>query len=324
MSSAQKKTIDLYQTMMQINASAHLMRAARQVGLLDELEAGQKTIEDICTARFLHRESTQALLDALVAIGIIERYDDDYALSQAARLLSQYDRDLRDEMWDSLPDLIRGKTQRNLRDDRLRMIRDSANQWIHTAAAMQAAEMLDIGGEDGFRGIHLLDLGSGSAVWSCAMAHRDPELKVTAVDFEEAIGASRQTADSIGLGDRFETIAGDPAALDLQPEHYDMVFVGQRLHTMDDDSARRFLARCIEATKPGGTVVVVDLFFGPHRQTLSESIEALKLVLETQGGYIRTLPQAEAMFKDAGLESVQFSFLAASRIHLGLIKGTKA
>src|SRR5690606_20768481 len=117
----------------------------------------------------------------------------------------------------------------------------AATQWVHTPAAMQAAEILDIGGtpttdpeSDGelilsTPPLRILDLGCGSAVWSCAMAFRDPGAAVLAVDEEAALVAARSTARSIQLGERFETLAGQPEEVALPTADFDLVLVAQRL-----------------------------------------------------------------------------------------------
>lgn len=316
--SAQDQTLQQYHQWMTVNATSHLIRSARQVGFLDELRAGQRTLDQLCDARSLRTESAERLLDALVAIGFIEKYGDDYALSRAAFLLCQYDDDLSDRRWEKLTDLVQGKRSRGENDDWQRFDRIAATQWIHTPAAIQAAEILDIGGEGKPQGISILDLGCGSAVWSCAMAHRDPAATITAVDRAAALQAAQTTADSIDLNDRFQTIDSPPMELKLQEAGFDLVLIAQRLSCLSDDEATRWLRKAVAACKPGGQVVVIDLFRGPTKPTLVESIEALTLELETRGGRIRSLEEAQKLLGEAGLEKIQFTFLAASQQNLGM------
>jgi ubiquinone/menaquinone biosynthesis C-methylase UbiE len=323
MPSAQDKTIDLYHTVMQINASAHLLRATREVGIFDELREGQRTLDDICQARYLNEEMTLLLMDSMVALGIIEKYGDDYALSHAARLLCEYDQDFGDSVWAPMVELMRGNAKREDIDDQDRRNRAAATQWVHTPAAIQAAEILDIGGENEPKGIAILDIGCGSAVWSCAMAHRDPESTVQAVDDEMMLDAARHTADSIGLGERFVTVAGDPLHHELENDSADLVLIAHRLFEHDDDQAMDLLRRAIGAAKPGGRVVAIDFFRGPTRPNLTESVEAMRLNLGTVTGRMRTLKEGQQMFRDAGLVNVQFTFLAASRANLGMAVGAK-
>ena len=155
--SAQDQTFEQYQGLMQINAASHLIRVGRQAGLLSALREGQRTLDQLCEQLSLVPESTSLLLDGLVATGIIEKYEDDFALSRAAHLLCQYDQDLGDSQWEQLASQLKNNDRAN-RDDQLRFNYQAATQWIHTPAAMQAAEILDIGGEGEVSGPKILDL----------------------------------------------------------------------------------------------------------------------------------------------------------------------
>lgn len=323
MSEQQAKTIELYGNLMQINASSHLLRAARQTGILEELREGQRSLDELCQARFLHREATELLLDALVVIGVVEKYAEDFAISQAARLLNQYDKDLGDEFWSELPDLLSGKRLRESSDTRALENRDTATQWTQTAAAIQAAEILDIGGESCPPGIHILDIGCGAAVWSSAMAHRDSAAKVVAIDYAESSVAATNTADSIALGERFEFREADLSNLELTDDEFDLVVIARRLHYLSDNDTKTMLRAAAAATKPGGRLVVIDLFRVPSRKTLTETIEALKLELGTAEGSMRTLQQGQEMMAATGMRKVQFTFIAASRAGLGMCVGEK-
>ncbi len=321
--SAQQRTLDQYHELMHINAVSHLIRTARRVGLFDALNEGQRTADQLREELSLRAEPAGLLLDALVASGIIEKYGDDYALSQAARLLCQYDEDLGDRRWERFVDHLLGNQQDDGRDDRQHLEYLAATQWIHTPAAMQAAEILDIGGVGEVAGPSILELGCGSAVWSCAMAHRDPAARVTLVDHAGALAAAMATAQSIGMADRVITIEGDPATAPLPTDEFDIVLIAQRLHASSMADADALLDRAVRASKPGGRVVVIDLFRGPARPTLAESIEALKLELETTAGRMRTVEEVQAQMGRHGLQRVQFTFLAASRINLALAVGRK-
>ncbi len=109
---AARQTLDQYHQWMQINAASHLIRAARTVGLIGQLREGQRTHEQLCQTLSLAAGSSLLLLDALVAIGIVEKYGDDFALSRAGHLLCQYDDDLGDRRWDRLVDRLRGESNR--------------------------------------------------------------------------------------------------------------------------------------------------------------------------------------------------------------------
>ena len=323
MSSAQERILAQYHGLMQVNASSHLLRTARETGLIGELRDGQRTLDQLCEKLSLNERSLVLFLDGLIAIGIVEKYEEDHALSRAGHLLCQYDDDLGDASWQKLSGLVQGKHDRSANDDQKQFNHLAATQWAHTASAIQAAEILDIGGEGEPSGIRILDLGCGSAVWSCAMAYRDPKSTITAVDVPAAIQAARATADSIEMGDRFLTLEGSPEDVEIPSESFDLVILAQRMSCLDQGTANRLLRKAASAAAPSGRVVVVDLFRGPADPSLAESLEALKLDLETRGGYIRSLEGIQQNLVESGLGNVQFTYLAASRINLGMAVGQK-
>ncbi|MEM8666860.1 MAG: class I SAM-dependent methyltransferase [Planctomycetota bacterium] len=321
--SAQDRTLDHYHHLMQINAASHFMRGARELGVFDELRKGQRTLEQLSEALEIPAHPLDLLLDGLIAVGIVEQYEDDYALSRTAHLLCQYDDDLGDHQWQKLVGRVNDTSPRDSHDDQLRHNQVAATQWIHTPAAMQAAEILDIAGEASETPYRVLDLGCGSAVWSCAMAHGNPTVSITCVDQPDALVAAQSTADSIELGDRFTAIAAAPEAAVLPSDEFDLVLIAQRLSALGDDPAMELLKRAIGACRLGGRVAVIDQFGGPAKPSLAETLEAWRLELTTQAGRVRSLEEIQQVLSDLGLRSVQFAFIEASKSNLGMAVGLK-
>ena len=320
---AQDRTLQLYHDLIQTNASSHLVRIARQIGIVDELRQGQRTLRNVCEARQLRPEPTELLLRALVEIGLLESYQEDFALSRAGHLLCQYDQDLGDADWSRLVGQVREPDAGRDLDIQNRYDYQAATQWVHTKAAIQAAEVLDVGGPGEVSGPRILDLGCGSAVWSCAMAHRDPGATVTAVDTAGALQAARSTAGSIGLEDRFTTIEGDPLSTPSPESAFDYVLIAQRLSCLGVDRAGPLLERAVASAARGGRVVVIDFFRGPAKPNLAECIEALRLQLSTPAGRVCSLEEVQSALHQHGLVGVQFAFLSASPLSLGLAVGEK-
>ena len=321
--SAQERTLGLYHQLMQINAASHLIRSLRKLGLVDALREQQCTLEQLCAPKSLDAEIVREILDAAVAIGIVEQYQEDYALSRAAHLLCQYDHDLADSRWERLVGLAQGELSRESHDVRSHQDQLAATQWIHTPAAMEAAEVLDFGGDSSGQKLEILDLGCGSAVWSSAMAYRDPNAHITAVDHEAALEAAVSTAKSIGLEDRFQAVSADPAEVELEHDQYDWVVIAQRLSGIGIEEAESFLARAVKFLKVGGRLAVIDLFDMGGKVTLVDRLESLRLKLETSRGSIISPPQLQSQLASCGLVNCQFALLSKDRAKFGVVVGKK-
>ncbi len=316
--SAQERTLGQYHQFMQINAASHLIRALRQLGLIDALREQQHTLQQLCTPGSLNAELVREILDAAVAIGIVEQYEDDYALSRAAHLLCQYDHDLADQRWERLVSLTRGESKRDAHDDRLHANHLAATQWIHTPAAMEAAEVLDFGGSSAEQSIHVLDLGCGSAVWSCAMAYRDPKVIVTAVDHAESLQAATSTAESSGLGDRFRTVAADPFQADLEASKFHWVVIALQLSSMGRAASEPLLKKAVDCARVGGQVVIIDLVEMGGKPTLNDRMDSLRIKLETRQGAIPTPETLQQQLSAVGLQECQFALLSKGRSKIGV------
>jgi len=325
--SAQDRTLDRYQELMQINAAAHVLRSAREVGIFAELREGQRTIEQLTESLQLQKETLELIIECLLSMNVIERYGDDHALSPVMRLLCEHDADLGDASWTRLASDLKN---RNLASRDVAYLDSiAATQWIHTPAAMQAAEILDIGGADeanilaDAKPLKILDLGCGSAVWSCAMGYHDETAHIVAVDNAAALAAAQNTANAIDLGPRFLPIVGEPASVELPSNEFDIVLIAQRLHSSSPDVAERLLQQAVSTLAPGGQLVIIDLFRGPAKPRLSETIEALRLHIETEQGRMKTIKESQDELEKLGLAAPQFTFIAASRINLGMMVARK-
>lgn len=317
--SAQEVTLDRYQQFMQINAQSHLIRVARESGIINQLRRGQATADQLIERLNLEPRLTQLLLDAMVAMQVFEKYGEDYALAAVTRLLCQYDADLGDDVWQGLVDQLRGRSRgsKNEYFDEL-----TATQWVHTAAAKQAAEILDITGER--KGRNILDLGCGSAVWSAAMAYADPTARVTAIDTPGRVAAAKRTVESIAIQDRYTFVDEEPDQADLMPESFGLALLAGRLSGQDPNRDPETISRIRQCLQVGGECVLIDLFRGPGKPGVNESLEAMRLAAKTPAGHIRDAEEMRNLLLDNGFSACQFAFIAASRQGWGMLLAVKS
>ncbi len=325
--SAQDDMLDRYQALMQVNAQSHLLRTAREVGILDVLQSGQATLEQLVERLGLQSPLAELLLDALVAMKVLEKYREDYALAGVTRLLCQYDADLGDRHWTLWAEQLKGGPRGQTAEY---FDTATATQWVHTGAAKQVAEILDIGGER--KGLKILDYGGGSAVWSAAIAYADPTCTVTVIDMPERLAAARRTIQSIELSERFEfQEASDDeqlgaASVPLPQDHFDLILVAGRVAGLSPEQDAERFRRWQVSLKEGGELVLVDLFRGPNGSSgpnLTESVEAIRIAMGTPAGHIRDAEKVRDLLMESGFSRCQFVFLAASRQGFGMLVSQK-
>lgn len=318
MSDSQKQTIARYQSFTDTIAQATILRTALELKLWDILRSGPKTLVELAEHSGCDLQALDGLVRALVALGVMEQYGDDLALSQAAQLVAGPDADLSQNIWSHLTGFVRSQETALANDAyRRRLI---ARQWTHTAAAMQAAEVLNIGGS--LRGLKVLELGSGAGVWSAAMAYRDSKMHVTAVDQAPYLAHCQATYASIGLDAQWTPVAADYRHWPIPLGQFDLVILPEVLQLESDAAAVILLGRAADALRVGGQVVITESLREADGPTAQLALQALELAVAV-GGLQRSAGQIQQLLRGAGLADAQWGWLTASTQGVGLIVSDK-
>lgn len=320
MNDTQKQTIQRYQGFLEAFALSSSLDVAIRVGLMDTLRDGQKNIHQLAAKCECDPTALESLLQVLVSLGAIEQYRDDFALSPAAQLLVGPDADLGTAVWRELPEFLRGNGDRRI-DREIYRRRLSARQWSHTAAAMQAAEVLDIGG--GLRGLNVLELGSGAGVWSAAMAYRDSKLRVTCIDMASGLAQCQATYASIDLLDQCRFVEDDYRTWSTPLGEFDLVILPEVLQLEDDSAAVILLGRAADALREGGQVAIFEALHESDGPPLQLAIHALEVAVAS-GGQQRSVAQIEGLLRGAGFRHAQWGWLTASNRGIGLVVANKS
>lgn len=323
MSDSQKQTVDRYYAMLQTTAVAHALRTANGIGLIHRLRSGQNDASQLASELQVDDAILASLLQVLVSVGFLEQYGNDFALSQAARLMDGPDREMGHDLFQELPDRMQlSAASRDREADRRRYRqRQNTRQWTHTSAAIQAAEVLDLGGSRS--GLRVLALGPGAGVWIGAMAYRDPTLTAVIVDDRESLDLAEKTFASIDVSGRIESIEADYTHWDVPLQGFDLVLLGEVLQLEDDHGAIMLLGRSADSLRPHGELVLLEPLWEQDGPQLPLAIHSLELATSCQGK-MRTTLQLQGLLRGAGFGEAQWGWLTASHQGLGLVLASKA
>lgn len=173
------------------------------------------------------------------------------------------------------------------------------------------------------RGQCVLDLGAGAAPWSLALAARNPDMHVTAVDVPAVLAVTRHVVATSGYDAQFDYLGGDLFTIDLGRFMYDLAIAGNLCHLFDEATNRRLLKRLFDALRPGGTLAILDALpnerlDGPR----SVVLYALGLLLRTNRGQVYPFSTYVGWLREVGYEvieridlfgSLPFSLITAQR-----------
>lgn len=305
-----------------------------QLNVFSSIAHGSKTVPEIAQAAQASPRAMGMLLDALAAFNVLTKREGRYELTPlAADLLvresSNYmgaslERYPPWEPWNRLTDIIRsGKPQfRVEQQEEAEQFFPSLIQMLHVASretARRAAAILGAGSAQ--RGLRVVDVGCGSAVWSIAIAEADREARVTAQDFPAVFDTTRLYLKQHGVEDRYDFLPGDLKQVDFGRDRFDLALLGNIVHSEGERSARDLFRRLHGGLKRGGRIVIIDMIPNDERTGPPFPILfAVHMLVNTAEGGTYTLAEYRQWLSQAGFSRVETADVGS---HSPLIIGFK-
>lgn len=274
------------------------------------------TLETLSPTLKVNPRGLRLLLDAAVAIGLLTKTNDVYALTPATQAtlvrgaphdLTQaiaYNRDVY-PAWGRLTELVQTglpveKPEIHLGDDPAR---------TRTFALSMHGRAMGIGKAvipalQLPKSAKVLDLAGGPGTYALLMAQSDPTLTCDTYDLPAISAVAKEITASCAA--QITCHAGD-YHLDTYPENtYDVVTLFGCLHQESPEAIVDILKRATRALKSGGTLYVLDLMTGPdHTTPPFSALFAVNMALTTTNGWVFSTTELQAWMTEAGL--VDFS-----------------
>lgn len=288
-------------TMANILQAAAAIKAARQLGVFSELQAGPVDPEWLAQRQGLSPRGTRSLLTALASLGLAELTPDGRYESGVPDLV---------EMTDALTGLER--LDESIRSGRPVVDFDTAEgaerhypQMVSHLARFQseaAARAADHLGHDGMR---ILDVGAGAAQWSLAIVEGCSDCTVTALDLPGVIQTTRAGVEATGHQNSFEYLAGDMFEVDLPPATYDLVILANVCHLFGDTTNRALLRRLIGSIRAGGRLAIIETIPDAELETSPTlALHDLGLVIRTREGKVHPFASYLSWLNNSGFVDV--------------------
>ncbi len=180
-----------------------------------------------------------------------------------------------------------GSYQRGMRSLARTLVREVARR---TPVPRGATAMLDVGGAHG--------------LFSAALCRRHRRLRATVLDLPEAVGFESARPEFEDVGDRIVFRTGDARTEDLGSEAFDLILIANLLHHLSADESRDLVRRAANALRPGGRLVVQELFALPPGAPVGQvaALADLYFALTSRSGTLSTADVA-LWLREAGLKS---------------------
>ncbi|MCY4629679.1 MAG: class I SAM-dependent methyltransferase [bacterium] len=249
-----------------------MLAGAIELGLFDALwDHGPLGPDGLAEHLESSAPHTEALADALVVLGLLDRHDGRFDLNDCSRryLCRQSPAPMADlvsvapgpvENWTDLAGTIRRGEPTHPVDG------DVAGFWVPLVegtfgTVLRAATRADAWiSYSHLSAPRVADLGAGGAPWSIAVLRACPGGTAVVNDLPEVLEVARARIAEAGLAGRCELRPGDYHTVALEDEAFDLVALGHICRTEGADGTRALLARAAAALRPGGRVLVSDYF----------------------------------------------------------------
>jgi 2-polyprenyl-3-methyl-5-hydroxy-6-metoxy-1,4-benzoquinol methylase len=293
---------------------SRILLTAYELGLFTALGSDRHTSAGIASLLGTDPRATDRLMNALCAMGLLEKENGRFSNSQGVReSLVRGSPDYLGglmhtvhlwDTWTTLTEAVRTGT-----GVRLRTVEQKQEQWrsafiaaMHDRAARQAPAV--VGQIDLSKVTRVLDVGGGSGAYAMAFVRAKAGISATVFDLPDVIPLTRSYIEREGLSQSVATVPGDYLKDGLGKD-FDIVFLSAIVHSNSPSENAELILKCARALRPGGRVVVQDFIMDEERLTpMHGAIFALNMLVGTVSGDTYTEAEVSGWMTAAGLSGV--------------------
>jgi 2-polyprenyl-3-methyl-5-hydroxy-6-metoxy-1,4-benzoquinol methylase len=302
-------------------AAPLMIHAAIANGVFDALDGGAMLPEDLSAATGSSERGIRILLNGLTAIAVVVRNDDGtYALPpDTSAFLVKGKPDYQGAIfrhyatqvipkWLDLEQIVRtGKPTAavNTQEEGAEYFEQFVEALFPSSYPAARVLARELGLAEATSQIRVLDIAAGSGVWGIALAQSSPHVTVTALDWPNVLPVTKRIAEQHGVGERVTTIAGDLHVAEFGGP-YDVVTLGQILHSEGEERSRKLLAKVHASLDHGGVVAIAEFVINEDRNgPVAPLIFSVNMLVNSDDGDAFTFGEMRGWLEQAGFADVR-------------------
>jgi ubiquinone/menaquinone biosynthesis C-methylase UbiE len=302
-------------------ASTQILCTALELNLFTCIENGFATLDALAGETGSSQRGLGFLLSALVGMRYLSQAGDRYELTPiSTQYLSQksptylgglvlHSRQLQSN-WSRLTGVVRtGRAPHALETEEAQgeffaRFVDALHAQHSPVAAMVARELWP---EISIAGRRVLEVGAGSAVWSLAFAHRDPQARVTVADWPSVIERVTRKCVARDHGEnQYDYLSGNYHDCEFGDSKFDLGIVGHICHSEGAARTEQLLKRMHRSLKPGGMILIAEMIPDDKRRTgLYSMLFAVNMLVNTEEGENFTFDEYRQRLEEVGFLNVR-------------------
>ena len=289
---------------------------ALHAGVKLDLFSHAGTTSELAQATASDERGLEMLLNALTALGLMEKQGDRYAATTfAAEYLSRTSPRYLGYIimhhhhlmagWSRLDESVRSGSplRGRVSHDGDESERESFEMGMFNLAMLIAPRIVSSVDLQGRR--RLLDLGGGPGTYAIHFCQANPQLTATVYDLPTTRPFAEKTIVSFGLSDRITFKEGDFISDDV-PVGFDVAWLSHILHGEGPEGCAVTLRRAVAALEPGGMLMVQEFILDDNMDSpLHPALFSLNMLLGTPQGRSYSQRQLVEMMTAAGVGSIR-------------------
>jgi SAM-dependent methyltransferase len=277
--------------------AAKVFLTANDLGLFLELGSQSRRADDVATSLQVDSRSLGLLMNALTAIGLLQKEDGVYRnhpivyehLGDLENYRGSIFRHIHHcwDSWNSLPEVVRtGRpdfaAEANALGDNDEWTRDFIQGMNDVTRDLAPHVVPQLGLEDTSV---VLDVGGGPGTYAAAFQRAWPNIsEVRVFDLPDALTIGQRQLEAWGLANKVSFHPGNFHD-DRLPSGADALWLSQVLHSQDEVGCRELIAKSFAALNPGGKLMVHEFLLNDDMASpVMASLFAVHMLVMTEGG----------------------------------------
>ncbi len=297
---------------------SRILFTASELDVFSLIGTESKTAEEIAISLNSDTRATERLLNALCAIGLLEKNLKKYSNSSLSLRflvkskpeyigLMEHCSDLW-EQWGNLTEAVKlGKPPRprainELRDKEVEAFIEAVH-WRSKILAPEIADLIDLKNVD-----KIMDLGGGVGDYAIEFIKKKPGLKADLFTYPNCSYYAEEHLRSLhepSISDNIEIKTGDIVEDDIE-NGYDLIFLSFVFQQHDIWTNMKLAKKVRDALKNGGLIVIQDILIDDNRISPEfNAMYSLELLVNTDGGETYTRSDLWLILKEAWFSGVE-------------------
>jgi SAM-dependent methyltransferase len=291
------------------------LHAGVKLDIFSVLDGTAQTAAEVAQLRGTNPRGTGMLLDALSALGLLEKVGDTFvATTFTANNLSKKSPGFMGHIimhhhhlmsgWSRLDEAVTsgGPVRESVSHGDDESVRESFLMGMFNLASQLAPRIAHSVSLSGCR--TLLDLGGGPGTYAIHFCIANPKLSAVVYDLPTTRTFAEGTISRFDLSHRIAFVSGDFDS-DPLPSGFDAAWLSHVLHADGPGACSALLRKAVAALDPGGVLMVQEFILDDDRNSpLFPALFSLNMLIGTEAGQSYSEGELSVMLTEAGLSDV--------------------